>query len=187
MDCKITKDCKEINRIASTSLKIHNPTTVRGACEAIQEPQQSVSIRTQFGRIARKSTINAIPYRSTGFLANSDCNRHQIGLQKDCETGTDCQVIKGLHQNPRMSTICKRSSPILAQSFAIPCNPEDCGRIAYSTQSHRNPVSTRLLVAIECHQTTHHTPYFEIHPVLSFPDTTRLDCNWITKMEMIAM
>ena len=70
MDCKITKDCKEINRITSTSWKIHNPTTVRGDCEAIQEPQQIVSIRTQFGRITRKSTINA----------NSDCNRRQIGF-----------------------------------------------------------------------------------------------------------
>ena len=65
LDCKITKDCKEINRIAST---VHNPTTVRGDCKAIQKPQQSVSIQTQFGRIASKSTTNA----------NSHCNRHQI-------------------------------------------------------------------------------------------------------------
>ena len=117
MDCKIIKDCKEINMI--------------------------VSVRTQFRRITRKSTINA----------NSDCNRRQIGLRKDCETGTDCQVIEGLHQDPCMSTNCNRNS-VQSRGLQWDCRLNEIPLQSYrlSTNAFGNPIAIAIQSNPDCNQ-----------------------------------
>ena len=103
-------------------------------------------------------------------------------------------MIKGLHQNPGISTNCNQPSPIAPRiglpqkSVGDPPEVPQCRhnllqfraiqRIGTGLQIQCNPVSTRptgLRIATERPRASHSRPSFAIHPVQSNPGRSRHD------------
>ena len=159
--------------------------------------------------------------------ANIDRSQHnQIELRRDCKTAKDCQGIKKIAPKyweihklqvnvPNCPRIGLLSQSVRDQSATHPkpcnagtifCDPEDCGGIADSRRSHRNPVATRptgLGSPPDCNRMPSVDPELALFcnppqiaaqltqnlraTILIAINTIKLDCTEVAKLQRIAI